>query len=73
MKKSIIIIGLVLLASCKKNWDCTISQKWNEAEWVEAGTVHFEGSREDMEAYETNTTTTSTIGDNELHIKTECN
>jgi hypothetical protein len=72
MKKLFIITALVLLASCKKNWDCSVSQKWNEAEYVEAGTVNFEGSKDEMKEYEISNTTETEIGESILYIKTEC-
>lgn len=45
MKKSITILGLIVLTSCTKNWNCQVTNSYNGQ--TSTAEVHFYGTTEE--------------------------
>lgn len=66
-----VMVG-ILLASCTKTWKCTVSSKYGAGDWIETGTVNFTGTKDEMKDYEQTGTITTTIGESEYKVSTDC-
>lgn len=71
MKKSITILGLIVLTSCTKNWNCQVTNSYNGQ--TSTTEVHFYGTTEEKNEYEEQNTFDSEINNGgTLSVETVC-